>query len=154
MELFLSAADILELGLHFAGFEQHRCQRTCMTTNLRRFRGHFGVGPEAFSAIFADLQTTNIVEARIDKPNPSHFFMAMNWLRAYKIEEQLAGGSKVTEKTARKWIWKYTEAVQALKAAKVSFNTTINNYMYYKTNSNIFSFATTDYLELRRAKRE
>jgi hypothetical protein len=123
MVLFLSAANILELGLHFVGFEQHRCQRTCMTTNLRRFRAHFGVSPEAILAIFTDLQTTTIVEARINKPDPSHFFMAMNWLRAYKVEEQLAGSSKMTEKTARKWIWKYTEAVQALKAAKVSSNT-------------------------------
>jgi hypothetical protein len=150
MVLLLSAADILGLGLHFAGFEVHRYQRTCLATNLQRFRGHFGVSPEALSAIFTDLQTTNIVEAHIDNPNPSHFLTAINWLRAYKIEEQLAGGSKMTEKTAQKWIWKYTEAFQALKAAKVSSNTAmINNYMYYKTMSNIFSFVTIDCLELR-----
>jgi hypothetical protein len=122
MVLFLSAADFLELGLHFAGFEQHRNQRTCMPTNLRRFRAHFGVSPEALSAIFTDLQTTTIVAARIDKPDPDHFLMALNWLRSYKVEEQLAGSCKVTEKTARKWIWKYTGAIQALKAAKVSSN--------------------------------
>jgi hypothetical protein len=107
MVLHLSPAEFLELGLDIVGFEQHRRQRTCIATKLRRFRAHFGVGPEAYSAIFTDLQTTDIDGARIDKPNPIHFFMTMNWLCTYKVEEELAGTFKVSEKTARKWIWKY-----------------------------------------------
>jgi hypothetical protein len=122
MVLLFSAADFLELGLDLAGFDQHRRQRTCMATNLRRFRAHFGAGPEAFSAVFSDLQTTDIDGARIVKPNPVHFLMTMTWLCTYKVEEELAGLFKVCEKTARKWIWKYTGAIQALKALKVSVN--------------------------------
>jgi hypothetical protein len=82
----------------------------------------------------------NVDGACMDKPDPIHFFMAMNWLGTYKTEEQLAGNFKVTKKIAQKWIWKYTGAIQALKVVKVS-STTINNYTY-KTISNRFSFAT------------
>jgi hypothetical protein len=156
MVLHLSPAEFLELGLDIVGFEQHRRQRTCIATKLRRFRAHFGVGPEAYSAIFTDLQTTDIDGARIDKPNPIHFFMTMNWLCTYKVEEELAGTFKVSEKTARKWIWKYTSAIQALKGAKVGSKchqqfTTARTIRPFLTD---FLFLLLDCLDPQRAKRE
>jgi hypothetical protein len=47
-----------------------------------------------------DLQTTEIAEAHMDKPNPRDFLMTMNWLKTYKTEVQLAGHFKCMEKTA------------------------------------------------------
>ena len=46
--------------------------------------------------------------------------MSMNWLCIYNIEEEFASSFKIFKKTARKWIWIYMKAIQALKVKKVS----------------------------------
>jgi len=71
--------------------------------------------------IFHDLQTTMIEAACIDKPNLVYFLMTLNWMKTYKTEEEISGMFNVIEKTARKWIWIFTNAIQALKESKVSF---------------------------------
>lgn len=47
------------------------------------------------------------------------FLMALHWMSQYAVEEALAGRFGVIEKTARRWIWNYTRAIQALKDRKV-----------------------------------
>jgi hypothetical protein len=118
--LSISAADILQLGLHAVGFSVQRQHKTRLVTNIMRFRASFGPSPETCSDIFTDLQTTQIVEARIDTPDLIHLLMAMNWLKTYKTEAELAGFFHLDEKTVRKWVWKYTFVIQALKGQKVS----------------------------------
>ena len=63
----------LERGLEAVGFDVAR-QRTRSATRVRRFRASFGTGPGACSAIYQDLQTTQIANARIDKPDSFYFF--------------------------------------------------------------------------------
>jgi hypothetical protein len=133
-----SAADFLRLGLELAGFSEHRQHRTTYVTNLRRFRAHFYASPASCAGTFSDLQTNNIAEACIDgKPSPIYLLMALNWLKQYSVEEELAGRFKLVEKTARKWTQLYTQKVQALKAAKVSTATTTHKYFEY---TNLFLF--------------
>jgi hypothetical protein len=111
--------DFLAVGLKLAGFGGPR--QLSVKTKLRRFRGHYGASPETCSAVFSDLQTTTIVGSRI-KPDLMGFFIAMNWLRSCKTEEEMSGAwNGINEKTGRgKW-WKYVAAIRALKgSAKVS----------------------------------
>ena len=96
MARFLSANDFLELGLVHVGFDKRRCA----ATDYRRFRAHFGANPASCSATFSDLQTTLIEEARINKPNPVCFLMALNWFTTYHLEEELAGTWKKAHTTA------------------------------------------------------
>lgn len=116
--LVVSADDFLLLGLHINGFRGS--DTACGATNIRRFRATFGATPESCSKIFADLQI-NVAPATImiKKHNASYFLMTLQWLRNYMVEETLAGTYNVTEKTVRKWIWDYINAVQALKEKKV-----------------------------------
>jgi hypothetical protein len=121
MVLILPSADeILQLGLETVGFSVQRQQRVRHVTNITRFRASFGPSPETCRDIFKDFQTTQIVEAHINKPNLIYYLMSMNWLKTYKTEAEFAGLFKVDEKTVRVWVWKYTHAIQALKATKVS----------------------------------
>jgi hypothetical protein len=71
--------------------------------------------------IFNDLQTTDIPEARTPNPDPLSLLIATHWLKAYPKKAQIAGTFKVDEKTARKYIWKYVQAIAALKGIKVRF---------------------------------
>jgi hypothetical protein len=129
MVLHLTAAEFLQLGLFLAGFDEGRQQRTRAKTNLRRFHGHYGVSPETCAAVFRDLQTAAIPAARIYRPNPAYLMMALDWLKTYKTEEQSAGHYNILEKTARKWIWQYTRAIQALKEEKVSQQNSLNYFL-------------------------
>jgi len=72
--LLVTAEEWLSLGLQSVGFgpiQQNRVDKT----NLERFLAHFGASPETHSAIFSDLQTTQIEAARIAKPRISHFLI-------------------------------------------------------------------------------
>jgi hypothetical protein len=69
--------------------------------------------------IFNDLQTTDIPEARNPNSDPLSLLIATHWLKTYPKEAQIAGTFKVDEKTARKYVWKYVQAIAALKGIKV-----------------------------------
>ena len=117
MVVTIDPTDWCELGLQFVGFDKRR--QKCHKTNLERFVSHFGASPEAHSLIFNDLQRTDIPEARTLKPDPLSLLIATHWLKTYPKEAQIAGTFKVDEKTARKRVWDYVQAIAALKGIKV-----------------------------------
>jgi hypothetical protein len=83
MALQVSYAEFLHFGLAIAGFDEQRQQRTRAATNRCLFRGHYGISPEACSAIFSDLQTMANPAAQIDRPDTTYFMMALYWLNLY-----------------------------------------------------------------------
>jgi hypothetical protein len=115
MRLFTSE-EFLHLGLKILGFDP----RESKIANLRRYKASFAASPETLESIFRDLQSTNIDDARVEKPNPRHLLMAINWLTNYESQEVIAGTFKCDEKTVSKWSWFYTQKICALKGAKVS----------------------------------
>lgn len=117
----ISSKKFLKLGLELVGYDAKRQHRTRTATNVVRFRSNFGAGPKTCRAIFRDLQTTEIEEARIDKPNYFYFLVALNWLKTYKKEGVMAGHFKRDEKTLRENIRVYVKAVQALAAEKIQW---------------------------------
>jgi hypothetical protein len=71
---------------------------------------HFYGSPESCADIFSELQTTNIAEARMySRPNPIYLLMALNWLKQYKVKEEMVGWFKLVVKTAQKWTQLYTK---------------------------------------------
>ena len=115
----VTTEQFLERGLVTIGFDVARQRRTRGATQIRRFRASFGAGPGACSAIYRDLQTTQIANARIAKPDSYYFLVAMNWLATYKKEEEMAGFFQCHEETLRKHIKKYVNAIAALHGQKI-----------------------------------
>ena len=109
--------EFLRLGLEHVGFGADRQRGAAL--KLRRFRAAYGVGPAALSAVFDDLQTMDNDKFRIEYPDPFFFLIAVHWLKTYMVEEIVAGWFDLTEKTARKQIWKYVCSTQALKGQKI-----------------------------------
>jgi hypothetical protein len=115
---------MLRLGLDLAGFHVSR-QQLARATNIRRFQANYGCSPVVCVAIWEELTTTDIPEARIHPPKSGtldKFLMTLYFLKVYALEEKLAGVSKLCEKTVRHWIWFFTRKIQALKTKKVRRN--------------------------------
>jgi hypothetical protein len=111
----LTCAQFLQFGLEHVGFDVARQRRTRAATNIKRFRAAYGVGPGACSAVYRDLQTTSVPDARINRPSSFFFLVALNWLSTYKKEAEMAGFFHCDDKTLRKHIKEYVNAIAALK---------------------------------------
>jgi hypothetical protein len=83
--------------------------------NTRRFRAHYGIGPEAVKALIADL------EADGDPVTPKSLFMAICWLKLYDSEHVMAGRWIYDEKYCRENVFKHLKRIQKLKESKISF---------------------------------
>lgn len=81
-----------------------------------RFRGHYGVSPATYAAIFIDLQkmTPNFV------PNLEKLLLVGRFLFLYESRVVLAGATGLDEGTVAKWTWEYLHLLQRLKEQKVS----------------------------------
>ena len=122
--MIVTADELLRRGLVLVGFSGARIGNVSRSTNLSRFRSHFGSNPIVYSEIWEDLQTSPFPEARIITDAVfvylDSFLLAVFFMKCYPTEAQLAATFKVCEKTARKCCWFFAKKVQALKAAKVS----------------------------------
>ena len=110
-------AAILALGLSLVGFcsERQGCSEGLC---IRRFRGHYGVGPAAIKALVADLRRHQ-PQKNLDE---SSLFMAVSWLKLYDTEEVMAGRWGYGEKYCRETVRDYVSRIQALKPLKISFD--------------------------------
>jgi hypothetical protein len=121
MVVILTADEILSKGLLMVGFDVSRQQRVKRSTNLERFRSHFGSNPVVYAQIWEDLQTTDLPEARItDDATVDLFLTGIHFLKIYPTENERSGLFKLCTTTARKWGWYFSLKVQALKGKKVS----------------------------------
>lgn len=122
MLVILTADEMLRKGLEHVGFDRARQQNVSKRTNIRRFMAHFGSSPVVYAQVWEDLQTTAILQARIDatKSDADSFLMAVHFLKCYPTEDELSGRFQICEKTARKWAWYFATKIQALKEQKVS----------------------------------
>ena len=89
--------EFLKLGLQMAGHCERTINRSKAATNLSRFTAKYCAGPDACADTFLDIQTTMIEEAQVDNPNQRHLLIALNWLKEYPVEENLAGTAKSTK---------------------------------------------------------
>jgi hypothetical protein len=117
MTAVVNEEQMLQLGLEIGGFGQGGS----LQTDMRRFRDLYGGHPKATAAVFRDLQTIDMGDAKIVKISLQYFLMALYYLRGYGIENRVmvVFGLKCP-KTFRHHIWTYLKAMQALKAEKVS----------------------------------
>jgi DDE superfamily endonuclease len=95
---------------------------TSHAIKYRRFRDLFGVDPETCTQVLQDIQSVAAGAHRIIKPKESCLLMALEWMRTYKAFTELQGLYAIkSDKTIRKRLRIYVQALQALKSSKVKF---------------------------------
>jgi hypothetical protein len=112
----ITAEQMLQIGLEIVGFEAKGSDKT----QHRRYTEEYGGDPDSHAAMFRDLQTFDLGDAKINKICAFYFFMTLYYVRSYGIETRVMGvfGLKCT-KTFSHHVWMYLRAFQALKALKV-----------------------------------
>jgi hypothetical protein len=125
---------MLVIGLNCIGFGPERTARHSETTKLNHFESAFGINPNVCSIIFHEIQIRNIGQKQIRKPKVPYFLLALYWLKRYPVEKVSSGLFGYHEDTIRKWVWKYCEAIQALKQYKVSVFALMNFYKIETAN--------------------
>ena len=120
MLIRLSEAQIKRTGLEWAGWHPTEQIRVSKSTNKARFTGHYGIDARTAGAIFIDLQTTDIVEAKIHQVDPLKTFIMLYWMQTSSREHDMSAKFKFNESTARGYVWDYAGRIRALKAKKVS----------------------------------
>jgi hypothetical protein len=121
MRFEVSEKEFFILGLLHCHHSQEKIRKTCKQTSLDRFKDAYYACPPTVHDIFLDIQSRDLGKKRIKKPKASKLLLAMRFLKQYPTKHSLAGISGLTEKTALLHVWKYVEAIQALKEEKVSF---------------------------------
>jgi hypothetical protein len=111
-----SVEGILSMALDLVGFGPTR-QVTSMDLKLRRFRSHFGVGPETVKEMFEKLNE----EHRGFDVDLKGLLMALNWLKLYDPEEVLAARWGISEKNLRVKIRTYVEMIASLEDEMIEF---------------------------------
>ena len=111
----ITVADILYVGLVYAGFEKAR-QNVAISENTQRFIDFYGVPPTTAEPFFRDLR---------DKYPDIRYkivLMTMNWFRLYDLERVLSGRWGYNDlQFIRNTVKNYTKKIASLKDLKIVF---------------------------------
>lgn len=115
----VSEETIITIGLQTVG-----CSESWKSANtearIETFRACFYATPKTCQDIFVAIQADDLETHRVKKPDLVYLLITLNWLYKYNTEKQMSINFKINEKTIRKNIWRYAEAINALKTRKVS----------------------------------
>lgn len=120
----IAPSAFLKRGLEILGSDEVAQQRVNRSTNVRRYKRHYGGPPSAHAALWEMLVTTDIENALLPRANAKdldHFLLSLFYLKVYPTEEVLALRFGVHEQTARKWARFYIERLAALKQVKIQW---------------------------------
>jgi hypothetical protein len=108
-------------GLRLVGFTNRKIRKANPSKNYRRFKSQFGVSAATASRVYADLQTTSIVEARIQGSDLQlrFFFMGVYYLRKYPTEDDLEAKFNYSNFWAREKVWGTVKRIRALTEEKI-----------------------------------
>jgi hypothetical protein len=104
--------EVLGLNLVYGRGKIHASERL----RTERFRGHYGISPSAYAALYADLQKS--IDGFV--PNLEKLLLMGRFLFLYESRVVLAGATGLDEGTIAKWTWQYLRMLQGLKEQKVS----------------------------------
>ena len=103
--------ELLQRGLQWVGFKRRKRKTKVL---VRRFKSMFGEGPVAINQLFKDSQRKQ------PKFKEKYAFMALQWLKTYATEVDLAGRYGCCELTVEKMTKKYVRLFQSFKTSKVN----------------------------------
>ena len=108
-------ANMRAIGLKTAGFSYDR-QNVSHRTNNARFSSAYGVSAKTLCAVFDDLKKTN-TDIKMED-----FLLAMDTLKRYLPETDMAGRWKCDKKTYRRKWKEGVAAIASLRGAKIKFD--------------------------------
>ena len=117
-------------GLYLMDYDVARQNRVKKSTNVRRFRDHYGAAPVVYSKIFLDLQQQNIGQHKVENAMLSHldgFLLAVFYMYTYPTEARLASRVKRSARSSVDTVWSWIEKIMALKIVKVVWPEEWNN---------------------------
>jgi len=81
--------EMLFKGLEELNYRPDRINRAKPVTNEQRFKAHYGVFPFVCCCVWEDLQTTVVVEARVNQNDKTgqrmdEFFESCRWDNAFQ----------------------------------------------------------------------
>lgn len=148
MRFEVSQEDFFHLGLLHCRHTEQRINRTCKETNETRFKDAYYASPATLHDIFLDIQSPDLGNKRIKNPRPTYLLQAFRFLKKYPTKHDLAGITSTTEKTALKRVWKYVEAIQALKEKKVCLLVPVSSVLFQILNFSLLNLPL-DCMDLR-----
>ena len=111
-----SGSSLRSIGLKVAGFDDKRQQNVCERTNNERFSASFGVSAKTLEAVFLDMKKKDSTLTERD------FLMAVDTLKLYLTEHNMAGRWQCCEETYRNKWKKVVKAIADLRGQKIKFD--------------------------------
>jgi hypothetical protein len=108
--------SLQSIGLKVAGFDEKRQQKVCERTNNERFSASFGVSAKTLEAVFNDMKKKDPTLSERD------FLMAVDTLKLYLTEHNMAGRWQCCEETYRKKWKEVVAAIADLRGQKIKFD--------------------------------
>jgi hypothetical protein len=120
LNLPLTEDNLIGTGLSIVGYDYNKQATTSQKNKERLFVSWYGCLAKVCLVLWNDLITINTGNAKIDHPELKYFFMTLHWLYCYPKLKTIATTFQLHEDTVGKYVWQYSEAVEALKNIKVS----------------------------------
>jgi len=113
----MNVESMMSFGLDLVGFSGAR-QNVSDKLKMKRFRAHYGIGPDTVLAIVKDLK----IDVRgKNKTSLKHIMMALCWLKLNETEHVMAGRWGFGEEFCWDTVKLYASKIQSLKAKKIGF---------------------------------
>ena len=107
LALPLTTADLLSVGLLYAGFSLKRQHSVKLETNIERFKGFYGLEATTLVAAFTDVKN------RFPKVTFRNLLLTMNWLTLYDKYVVLSGRWGLFHDTIGPIVIKCTQMIQS-----------------------------------------
>ena len=88
----VNCADMLSIGLSYAGFDRQRQASVNLDSNIERFKDHYGLPPKTVSSVYNDLGN------EFDDIIVKDFTMTLKWFKGYDVKHVLDGRWQYCEK--------------------------------------------------------
>lgn len=106
---------VMSYGLSVFNFTKDRLSRVKKETNVKRFKGYYGIPPKTALAVYEDLRKDSSVKL-------TYYLMTLHWFQAYETEHRLSGSWGFCEDHVREKCKEYAKSIQALKDKKIVFD--------------------------------
>jgi len=144
--MLITGAEFLYLG-------NELIRRTPTTPYIenRRWRSYFGASANTVADVWNALDSTNRLP---DNASLDHMLWTFMFLKVYETETIMAGIIACDEKTYRKWVWAFAEAIADLLNDLVSFESRLPVNHQYATFRCWISVDGTDFRVYEKRPRD
>jgi hypothetical protein len=146
----LTDTNVLETGLRIVGYGYNKQATSSLKTKEELFMNWYGSLAKVCLALWNDLTTIDIGYFKIDNPELKYFLMTLHWLYCYPKLKTIATTFQLHPDTVGKYVWIYSQAIEALKNLKVTYFLFFHIDLYLILHNIFFiiELLVTDYVAL------